>query len=140
LLTEVKSVDEFLGLIAHEVGHEYFSQYSIYSRFLLKKVAERDKETALTRHLGEVLGIVELQCDAFASLTVAFLGYDPMAFIECLERIAKNFSTNAIDFHPAENVRRKNAAAIITASEIKLRKPKSTLLGKIKAELASMHN
>lgn len=56
-LMEVKNDDELLGVIAHEVGHEYFAQYSIYTRHLLKEVSDTGKEQALIRHLSEIMMI-----------------------------------------------------------------------------------
>jgi hypothetical protein len=138
MLSEVDSEDEFLGLVAHEVGHEYFAQYSIYSKFLLQKINERGKETALSRHLGEILGIVELQCDAFASITTAYLGFRPLAFMDCLERVAKKFPRYPIDFHPLEDIRRKSASCVIIKSPSTLHDTESTLLREIKAEVESI--
>lgn len=45
LIERAANDDEILGYVAHEVAHEYYAQYSIYSRYLynwsVKKIAKR---------------------------------------------------------------------------------------------------
>jgi hypothetical protein len=36
MIKRARSDDELLGYVAHEVGHEFFSTYSIYSKYLLR--------------------------------------------------------------------------------------------------------
>jgi hypothetical protein len=111
-LIEVENEDELIGLIAHEVGHEYFAQHSIYARYLLEKIVDK-KEIALVRHLSEVLSLLELQCDAFAAISTAYLGYDPFAFRNWLERVAKKFPDHSKGLHPKESVRREIVVGVL---------------------------
>lgn len=106
LLREVKSDDELLGYVAHEVGHEYFAKYSVYSRYLLTLISEQGNEPDLKRHPNELLTLIELHCDAFAALTLSHLGYDPMAFMDGIERTARDFPGHVESNHPPPAQRR----------------------------------
>jgi predicted Zn-dependent protease len=140
MLNEVTNDDELLGLIAHEVGHEYFAQYSIYTRYLLQKVKESGNEMALIRNLSRILMLLELQCDAFASTTLSDLGYDPLAFVDCLERIAKKFPDHSIAFHPSEDIRRRVVAGLFPVSPTKLNNITLSILNSIKIDIANLKN
>jgi hypothetical protein len=123
LLLEIESVDELLGAVAHEVGHEYFTEYSIISNHLLTLV-RNGKETALERKLGDFLAIIELECDAFSALTLTHLGYDPTAFLDRLDNITKRFKVQVNSVHPPSNIRRQVIESIIPPSFIKKDKRK----------------
>jgi Peptidase family M48 len=118
-LSEIESDDELLGTIAHEIGHEYFTQYSVYTKYLLKLTKTNGSETALARKFGEILSIIELQCDAFSSLTMSHLGYDPTALIDGIDRMAKKYKSESSTFHPTENLRRQAIENVIPNSFVK---------------------
>jgi Peptidase family M48 len=118
-LSEIESDDELLGTIAHEIGHEYFTQYSVYTKYLLNLLKTNGKETALARKFGEILSIIELQCDAFSSLTLSHLGFDSTAFIDGIDRMAKKYKSEPNTFHPKEIVRRQVIGNVIPNSFIK---------------------
>ena len=107
LIEQIESDDELLGYIAHEVAHEYFASYSIYSRHLLKLVNDSGREPFLAKKYAESLALIELQCDVFAALTLAYLNYNYLAFIQGFERTAQNFPEHRVGFHPADSIRRK---------------------------------
>lgn len=111
---EVKSPDELLGFIAHEIGHEYFGVYSVYLKILMQKVNERDREPVLVQGLTKLLAAIELQCDAFAAITLDFAGYDPTAFVDALERFALKFKDHPMAWHPPESIRRQVVNGVIT--------------------------
>jgi len=113
-LLEVSSDDEFLGFIAHEIGHEYFGIYSIYLKHLLQKVSDRGRESALVHNLRKMLAIIELQCDAFAAITLAFAGYDPVVFIDALERFAAKYKEHPMAYHPPVGMRRQVALGVVS--------------------------
>jgi hypothetical protein len=98
MITEAESDDELLGYAAHEVAHEYFVQYSVYTKHLLTLV----KEPALKTHTLQMLAVIELQCDAFAAITLDSLGYSPIEFIKGLERTPQSLGN-----HPPDSQRRK---------------------------------
>ena len=112
LIERAVSDDEILGYIAHEIGHEYYASYSIYTKHLLKLADDRGREPFLIRKYAEALSLVELQCDGFATLTLTHLGYNSLAFIEGFERTGREFPTHRVGFHPSDLVRRKLVTAI----------------------------
>lgn len=99
-ILQAKTDDELLGYVAHEIGHEYFAAYSLQAKGFLDLVKRTGNERFLTAHLTEVLGTVEIECDAFAALTLAYLGYNPLQFILGLEGIASNYPRAQVGFHP----------------------------------------
>jgi hypothetical protein len=107
MIMTAESDDELLGYAAHEIGHEYFVYYSVESRHLLRTVSARGNEPALTRKLAEVLALLELQCDAFAALTLSFLNYNPLAFVRGLERVEARYPDQAWGGHPNSSDRRR---------------------------------
>lgn len=126
-LQESENDDEVLGTVAHEIGHEYFIEYSLYTKHLLKLVKDNGKEIALAKKFGDSLAIIELNCDAFASVTMAYLGYNPTAFIEGLERITKKFKSAPKSVYPSETIRRQVVENIIPSSFINKTKRKFSL-------------
>jgi hypothetical protein len=118
-LLEAESVDEILGSVAHELGHEYFTEYSIITKHLIGLTKIDGSKTALTNKFGEVLSIIELECDAFSSLTLAYLGYDPTAFINGIERMTGKYKAKLNSLHPATNLRRQVVENVIPSILIK---------------------
>ena len=113
LLLETESDDALLGFIAHEVGHEYFIEYSKYSEHLFVTVKLNGNERALSRHFAHILAILELQCDAFAAITLAHLGYHPTAFAEAAERISGKFPVDPKAYHPSATMRKRVAREVL---------------------------
>jgi hypothetical protein len=107
MIQQAESDDELLGYVAHEIGHEYFFSYSLYSRQLIRAVAMQGNEPLLRSKMNEVLSIIELQCDAFSAITLTHLHYDPMAFIESMERIDAKYPNLPRDNHPLTKLRRQ---------------------------------
>ncbi len=138
LLTEVKNDDELLGFVAHEIGHEYFAEYTKYSEHLFKTIIlAGDKEKALRRQFANALAILELQCDAFSAISLTHLGYNPIAFIEGLERMHKKFPTDPKTYHPPDEMRRRVVSEVILNTSVTLKQRKvSPILKEIKEYLA----
>ena len=113
MIERIASDDEILGYVAHEVAHEMYAKYSIYSRYLLKIITEGGGEPALKTNLAEMFGLIELQCDAFAVLTLIYLDKNPLAFIEGLERIGSDFPNHSLGFHPPDSTRRRLIERIV---------------------------
>lgn len=118
MIERAESDDELLGYAAHEIGHEYFAAYSIYSKHLLKLVLEGGKEEVLHRKIEETLAVVELQCDSFAAVSLAYLDYNPLAFIEGMERIGRDFPIHNVGFHPPDAARRRLVEGVVPASRL----------------------
>lgn len=133
-LIEVKSEDELIGLIAHEIGHEYFAQHSIYTKHLLENITN-EKETSLRDYLVKILLILELQCDAFAAISTAYLGYNPFAFLNWLERVANKFPEHSKGYHPKESVRRHVVSGILSRIFLRTFAKSSPMFLEMKVEL-----
>jgi hypothetical protein len=104
IIRNASSDDELLGYAAHEVAHEYFVYCSVGSRYILRTASK--EEPALRRKLAEMLALIELQCDAFAALTLSYLKYNPLEFIKGLERTATTFPNIPMGNHPHHSIRR----------------------------------
>ena len=122
LLKELSSDDELLGLVAHEVGHDYFAEYSKYSEHLFLSVYQKRKESAFIRHFAHVLAILELHCDAFASITLEHLGYNPTAFTSAVIRMNEKFPVDPEAYHPKPFMRKRVASSVIPATKEKQKK------------------
>ncbi|MGI8468921.1 MAG: M48 family metalloprotease [Pyrinomonadaceae bacterium] len=113
LFSEAQNDDEILGYIAHEIGHEYFTDYTIFTKHLFELVKSNGRERALSQRFADVLAILELECDAFAAITLSYLGYDSLAFIEGIERTAKKYKTVSDNLHPPAEMRRKVVTGVL---------------------------
>lgn len=115
MMRRASNDDELLGYVAHEVAHEYFSHYSDYEKHLLYLITTGGNEPALTLHTRIALMVIELQCDAFASLSLAYLKYNPLEFIKGIERIAHDYPLSPIGDHPPILQRRLIVSEILPA-------------------------
>jgi hypothetical protein len=107
------SDDELLGYVAHEVGHEYFVKYSVAANYLRRVLADGRHEPALTRKTAEALALIELQCDAFAALTLAATGRNPLAFVSGYERMDRVYPLFLAEQHPPDKARRQVVSGIL---------------------------
>lgn len=107
------SDDELLGYVAHEIGHEYFVKYSVAANYLRRVLADGRHEPALTRKTAEALALIELQCDAFAALTLAATGRNPLAFISGYERMERDYPLFLAEQHPPDKARRQVVSSIL---------------------------
>lgn len=109
MIQRAQSDDELLGYTAHEVAHEYFVMYTLYSRYLITVAGEN---LALKTPPVELLSLVELQCDAFAVLTLNRLGYDSLEIISGMERTTRDFRSYISPGHPPDKQRRRVIEAL----------------------------
>lgn len=132
--------DELLGYIAHEIGHEYYANYSIYSRHLLKLIAENGQEPVLNRKYVEAMALIELQCDAFSAITLNYLKYNSINFIEGMEKSGRDFPDHRIGFHPTDAVRRKLIEQIMPKSNLSVKPKTSAELKELRKLIAKLEN
>jgi hypothetical protein len=102
MLKQIESDDELLGYVAHEIGHEFLIDYWEGCNYLLNS---HNKNDVLHRKFALAMALIELQCDAFAALTLSYLNYDPTAFIQGLERLDKVYGEQE-NLHPHVSIRR----------------------------------
>jgi len=135
MIQQATSDDELLGYAAHEIGHEYFVFYSVESRHLIQTISERGKERALHRRMEEMLSLIELQCDAFAAITLARLNRNPLEFIRGIERVEQHYSQQNWNGHPFVELRRRVVEGVAPRSLL-IPSHKSNALWQLKLLLA----
>lgn len=138
MIERTENDDELLGYLAHEVGHEYYAQYSIYSRYLIKLVSENGQEIALNRKYIEAMVLIELQCDAFAALTLNVLQYNALEFAKGLERTGKDFPNHSYGYHPPDLQRRNLVEQIVPKANFSIKPRISNELKSLKKLIAGM--
>ena len=94
--------EEFAGLVAHELGHEYFWT---------------DYQTARQRHDGRRLRELELRCDGIAVLTMRRLGLDPERLVRAVEMLTWYNQQRRLDSDWKDYVSRDERRAFIRAVE-----------------------
>lgn len=135
LIERVQNDDVLLGFVAHELAHEYFAKASIHTKYIIGLTESENEYKALTRKYQESLSLIELQCDSFSALTLADFGYNPLAFIEEIENIEKEYPNFVGTFHPDPTIRRKVVESILAGTKISTEKKISTELQKLKKML-----
>jgi hypothetical protein len=120
MIERAQSDDELLGYAAHEIGHEFFVKYSVAANYLQSTILKGGREPVLARRAAELLAIIELQCDAFAALTLASLGHNPREFVKAIEQDSRDFPDYRTSAHPAEAERRKVVEDVVPATALKV--------------------
>jgi predicted Zn-dependent protease len=91
-LAEVESDDELLTCVAHELAHEIFRARSDAARqAYAEQMAGGNRDSVEAAGALRELALIELECDAVAARTIAYLHYNPTAFPKLLERIRRHF-------------------------------------------------
>jgi hypothetical protein len=90
--------DEILGHVAHEVGHDIFWRRTAQARQTLELCQLGTGTSLLAKRAREELARIELECDAFSSVTLAALGRDPSLFGQYLLNVGRDFA----DYVPPE--------------------------------------
>lgn len=139
LIEQVKSDDELLGLIAHEVGHEYFLEYSFYTKQVLRAITEGSRELSLERKYSEALSLIELHCDAFASLTLSYIEHNPISFIDAIERFGRTYPNEPHGYHPQDTARRQLVGQIVPSRYLRIKPTVSPALQQLKNLLRSVN-
>lgn len=135
MIERMQNDDVLLGFVAHELAHEYFAKASIHTKYVIGLTESENEYKALTRKYQESLSLIELQCDSFSALTLADFGYNPLAFIEEIENIEKEYPNFVGTFHPDPTIRRKVVESILTGTKISNENKISTELQKLKKML-----
>lgn len=139
LLEGVKSDDELLGLVAHEVGHEYFLEYSFYTKQILKTITEGNREPSLERKYLEALSLIELHCDAFAALTLTYIQQSPGSFIDAIERFGQDYPADPNGYHPQVAARRLLVEQIVPGKHLQAKPKVSAALQRLKNLLKNIN-
>ncbi len=120
LIERADSDDVLLGYAAHEVGHEFLVQYSVAVNHLQRMIVAGGQESLLVGRVEELLAIIELECDAFAALTLASIGHNAMEFIKSMERESREYGDCKADAHPVEEQRRRVVEGVVGGERLKV--------------------
>ncbi len=99
-LLYLKSDDEALGYVAHEVWHRLFERRMQKARqdyvlFSNTKGGQLQAQSSILE-----MARIELECDASAAVTLSALGYDATAFAGILERVTQDYGAGGVQGHP----------------------------------------
>lgn len=117
LLQQLKSDDELLFLVAHEIAHSIFNEKSVAI-----KSALRDKTEPSLIH---ALAVIELSCDAIAARTLLHLGRATLSFADLSDRIDRSYEHEKVNYHPSAALRRSFVESIASCPAIKARQSDS---------------
>jgi hypothetical protein len=120
------------------VGHELFVKYSVYSKYLMRLIAEGGNEPVLMRQMAKVLTLIELQCDAFAALTLDSLGYNPLELIKDIEETTREYPDYKSDYHPPDTQRRSVVEGILSPKALATEPRQSEAFVRLKQLLADL--
>jgi hypothetical protein len=112
LLRRIESEDELLGYIAHEIAHEWSAKRTVETRKQYEKFLAAGA-LAQADQAREKLGVIELEADAFASLTLAYLGRSPLEYARSLQRVAAEYKNIPIGNHPPEPQRAQVITSVV---------------------------
>jgi hypothetical protein len=98
--------DELLGLVAHEAAHSIFRDKSVQL-----KAAKPSKEVL------SYLSLIEISCDAIAARTMLAMNRQPLAFLEFVKRIEREYAAEketGLNYHPTASDRIKIIKQIVS--------------------------
>jgi hypothetical protein len=92
LLERAQSDDELLAHIAHELAHDMFWRRTAKARETLDGERARGRgDSTAAKEAARELSFIELECDAFAAITLAAMGRTPAPFARYLKVIERDF-------------------------------------------------
>jgi hypothetical protein len=135
LLRWVKTEDELLGYVAHEVGHEWLARRTVelknqYESYL---AGGADKQAKIVM---EKLALIELEADCFASLTLAYLEKTPVEYVRSLQRSVMEYPDIPIGYHPRHSQRARVITSLVPQRILNLTPGKTVEFIALKQALA----
>lgn len=124
LLQRATSHDALLGAAAHEIAHEFYNRdlRNLKQRYLLLSHSDN---AALIETTRIQIARLELDCDAFAAMTLAVIGRNPKEFSNLLVGISKDFHEQLAPDHPSAELRAQFITSIVPQETLKV-KPQAT--------------
>jgi Zn-dependent protease with chaperone function len=112
LLQRAPTDDALLGAVAHEIAHEFYARRlrELKQQYLL--LSASGDAIPMQRTRVEVAEL-ELDCDAFAAMTLAVIGRNPKEFSNLLIAISKDFNEQVAPDHPSADLRAKFITGIV---------------------------
>ncbi|MBV9927747.1 MAG: hypothetical protein JOZ96_22195 [Acidobacteria bacterium] len=136
MLERAMSDDELLGHTAHEVGHDLFWRRTAQARQALELHGTEAAGAAMTeRQAYDELLKIELECDAFAAVTLAAMGRNPLAPARSHEAFAREYPDYARPDLPPVALRVKVIEGVVPAAAAHTAPQTSEAFTKLKALL-----
>ncbi|HEX7318148.1 MAG TPA: hypothetical protein VF297_29865 [Pyrinomonadaceae bacterium] len=138
MLERADSDDALLGVVAHEVAHEYFVKrsYETRQRYRLLAASEGDAGRALSS-LAE-LSRIELECDAFAAVTLAAIGRNPAEFADELVKTGREYGAPYESYHPPGAQRKEVIVGVVPGEALKVKPRTSEAFKRMKVLLSKL--
>jgi hypothetical protein len=124
LLQRAPSDDALLGAVGHEIAHEFYARRlrELKQQYTLLATSENGPATETTRI---EIAKIELDCDAFAAMTLAVIGRNPNEFSSLLTGISKDFKEQLAPDHPSADLRAQFITSIVPEETLQV-KPQVT--------------
>jgi hypothetical protein len=129
------SDDEVLGVIAHELGHDIHWRRTAAARHALELYDHGVGIEPLARQAREELAKIELECDAFSSVTLAAMRRNPEAFGRFLLSALHDFPEYVAETMPLVEERARVIDSVIPSAALSNISRQSEALTKLKALL-----
>jgi predicted Zn-dependent protease len=139
LLQRASSDDELLGIVAHELGHEYYTRRSYDLRQRYNTLSTLPDATVPINQVLAELSRVELDCDAFSAMTLATIGRNPTEFAKHLLSVDKEYNHQVQSDHPAAQVRARLITGIIPDKVLSIQPQTTRQLQNMKALVAQLN-
>jgi hypothetical protein len=116
MLERTSSDDLLLGIVAHEIGHEYYARRSHDLKQKYRMLSATPDSDMLLKDVLIKLSEVELDCDAFSAMTLAVIGRNPAPFANHLISIGKEYKEQLTPDHPSAELRARIITSIVPKS------------------------
>ncbi len=137
MLQRTTSDDMLLGIVAHEIGHEYYTQRTHDLRQQYQLLLANTDSGFLLKQVLVKLAEIELQCDAFSAITLAAIGRNPTYFGEHLIAISNEFKGRlSADDHPPAKLRASFITSIVPKEVLQIQPQNTKQLQSVKLLLA----
>lgn len=135
VIERANSDDDILGHVAHEVGHDIHWRRTARARQTLELYEHGAGTELLARRAREELAKIELECDAFSSVTLAAIGRSPSAFGKFLSGVTRDFPDYVLENMPPDDARARVIERVVPAAALSTTPRQSEALKKLKALL-----
>jgi hypothetical protein len=139
LLDRINSDDAFLGAVGHEIAHELNAKRLRDLRQQYQTVLASSDSTVALNSVLIRLAEVELDCDAFAAITLAVIGRNPAEFASLLQNIAKEFHEELALVHPSVQIRASLITSIVPQESLQVKPQVTKQLAAMKSLVARIH-
>jgi hypothetical protein len=140
LIERAMSDDEILGHAAHEIGHDLFWRRTAHARQLLELYRSGKATELQAKEAREDLAKIELECDAFSSLSLAVMGRNPILFGQYLLDVERDFTDYLPEYLPAVADRAQVIKAVIPTEAKHVAPQQSETFRKLKVLLSSANH